>query len=101
MIVHGLRSACHIHAYTTFGFVGSISIAAAPAVSEMCSTCFHVSPPSVVLYTPRVAFALNGSPCTAAYTTFAFVGSIRSVAICPASFNPIHFHVLPASVDLY
>src|SRR5436190_5363842 len=100
IMVHGLRCPCHMHANSTFGEPGCISRSAAPAESEMCSTFFHVLPPSLERYTPRSGLSANGLPSAATYTRSGFEGCTRTVAIWPTSRSPLNVHVLPASLDL-
>src|SRR5215471_21678166 len=100
MIVHGLRCPCHMQAKSTLGDPGWISRSAAPAESEMCSTFFHVLPPSDERKMPRSGLSMNGLPSAATYTRSGFDGCTRTVEICPTSRRPENVHVFPASTDL-
>src|SRR5687767_15109620 len=100
MIVHGLRSARHIDANSTFGLPGWNSTSTAPVLSVTNSTFCHVRPPSFVRKTPRSALGLKGLPMAATNATFGSDGWTRTPPMCPDSRRPMCVHVFPASVDL-
>ena len=56
---------CHVAAYKTVGFVGSISKSVAPTHSESPRVRFQVLPPSIDLYTPLSPPLLHKGPCEA------------------------------------
>ena len=59
---HGFRPACQSAAYSTSGFVGSITSSIAPVESFRKRIFFQVLPPSVVLKTPRSGFGAQTCP---------------------------------------
>src|SRR6185436_12167865 len=94
------RRRCHIAAYRTSGFAGSIRTSLAPVSALTVRTAVHVLPPSVVLYTPRSPPPAQSGPCDAMYTTLESRGSICMLPMCSELASPARAHVAPPSVDL-
>src|SRR4029434_9169231 len=62
-----LRRKSHMHASITSGLAGSIAIDVQPVERfAPFKICFHVLPPSSVLYSPRSEESLHNGPGTAA-----------------------------------
>ena len=80
-IVHGVRCAFQAAAKTTFGFPGNSSKSAKPVLFETNRTFSQVTPPSIVLYTPRSSLALKALPIAATHTILLLVGSISTAPI--------------------
>src|SRR5262249_25647325 len=99
VISHGRRRACHSPAKRMRGLAASKQTSDAPVSASLNTTRFHVSPPSVVRYTPRSGLGPNAWPSTAAYAMRGSCGCTIIVPICPSCFQTC-FQVLPASVDL-
>src|SRR5579862_4985410 len=99
--VQCLRYSCHIPAYSTCGFDGSIARLIAPVPSFTYRIFFQVLPPSVVLNTPRSGLGANMWPRAATYTTSGLLGSTRIQLMMWVSPRPMNDHDLPPSVDLY
>ena len=63
-------------AYTIWLLTGSITMSFAPVSSSTFSTCFHVLPPSTVLYTPRSPPGPQRLPVAATNTMLLSRGSM-------------------------
>src|SRR5260370_6204621 len=63
----GLRSKRHMVAYRMLGLLTSISRSAQPCSASIYKTFFHVSPPSVVMKTPRSSLGPVLWPSAATY----------------------------------
>ena len=72
----------------------------APVSSSPASTFFQVSPPSVVLNTPRSPPGPYSGPVAATSTTLALVGWMTMRLMCLESGSPTSAKVRPPSVDL-
>src|SRR5947207_11431446 len=77
VMFHGVRSTCHVDAYSTRLLDGSIAMSAAPVSSSTNNTFCQLLPPSPVRNTPRSALGPYGCPIAATYTISGFVGLIR------------------------
>src|SRR6056297_1427522 len=97
---HGSLLCSHMAAISLFGFFGSITKSATPVLLFTNNTFSQVSPPSVVLKTPRSGCSPQGEPMAPTYTTSGSVGSIITLWMCLVFSNPMDFHVLPPSKDL-
>ena len=72
----GSRLCSHIAAINLLGLVGSIIRSATPVLLFTKRTFSQVSPPSVVLKTPRSGCSPQGDPMAPTYTVLGFIGSI-------------------------
>src|SRR6185436_14086673 len=68
-VYQGGRRVFHRPAYTTCGFVGSITTSTAPTFSSLYKTFCHVFPPSRERKTPRSGPAAYNFPIAATKTT--------------------------------
>src|SRR5579885_2795956 len=73
-IAHVCISTCQMPANKFLGFFTSSARPEQPEFSLTNSTCFHVLPPSDVLYTPRSSCGPVARPTAHTYTMFGFVG---------------------------
>src|SRR5947209_16344237 len=73
-MLYGVRTMRHVPAYKTEGLPGSITMSETPARLLTNKVRFHVLPPSVVLYTPRISFAPKAWPNTPAHAVFGSLG---------------------------
>ena len=99
-IPHERRHASQTDAYRMSGLVASTLMSAAPALSLLYRTLRQVSPPSVVLKTPRSVFDAECFPNAAAQATSQFSGWTRMRAMFCVSRRPTCSQVVPPSVDL-
>ncbi len=81
-------------------FVPERTSALAPVSSSTASTCVHVSPPSVVLKSPRSPPGPKSGPVEATRTTSLSRGSMSMRLTCRDSGRPMCSKVSPPSVDL-
>ena len=65
---------CQLAAYSTSGFVGSITRSVTPVHSLISNVFFQVLPPSVVLNKPLSPPGLHNGPCEATQTVFGSSG---------------------------
>src|SRR6056297_3206295 len=91
----------HMAAINLLGFVGSMTKSATPVLLFTNKTFSQVSPPSVVLKTPRSGCSPQGEPIAPTYTISGFVGSIITLWMCRVFSSPMDFQDLPPSKDLY
>ena len=95
-----VRRRWYMLAKSTFGSAMEMATSLAPVSSSPLSTCFQVSPPSVVLYTPRSPPGPKSGPVAATNTMFSLVGCRTMRLMCLLLGSPISANVLPPSVLL-
>src|SRR6185436_12170788 len=91
----------HMAAYNSSGFFGLISMSTERVLSSTYNVCFHVLPPSIVLYTPRSLLGEYKCPSTDTQAISAFVGCSTILPMCWLSGRPRNSQVLPLSLLLY
>src|SRR5574340_169904 len=99
--VQARRIICHMVAYNTCGFFGSIARVIAPVSSLTYKIFFQLLPPSLLLYTPPSGLGPNKCPSAATYTTSGLSGATMIQVMMRVSFKPMLVQVLPPSLLLY
>ena len=100
IIVHWWRRRCHEVAYITPGLRGSKWTSFTPVCSSTSRTRSHVSPPSVVRYSPRSPPAAHRGPCAATYTVRESSGWIAIIPMWREVSSPMLVNESPPSTDL-